>query len=276
MPQTLRNPFPILLFIIYLEHYVPVSDLVGTAWRIIDSGEVSPAYSAAADEAILDARIREEVPDTLHFYVRDRPTVSIGYNTQLESSVDMHELKERNVEVVRRVSGGSAIYTDPGQLIFSLVVGSSLLPSDINRSYSVACSAVIAGIATLGIVAEHKPINDIVVNGSKISGSAQLRRGSAVLHHGTILVDADIEAIESVIGPGGGAKSSVARKKMTTLGAVLGFIPDMKSVKDSIARGIATSFGVSILPGDLTAGEKKDILRLISEKYGSTSWNYGR
>lgn len=257
------------------DHYVLVFDRRSTEWRLIDSGKVSPAYSAAADEAILNARAQGSVPDTLHFYVRDRPTVSIGHNTPLDGSVNMDELRKRDVEVVRRISGGSAIYTDSGQLIFSLVLSCSFLPSDINESYAVACSALIAGMSVFGISAEHKPINDLVVGGAKISGSAQLRRGGAVLHHGTILVDADIKAIEAVIKPAGGKGSPAVHKKMTTLRDILGVAPDMKSVKESIAKGIADSFKVSLAPGTLTADEEREALQLVEEKYGSRKWNYG-
>lgn len=246
------------------------------AWRLVDSGEVSPEYSAAADEAILNARMRGAVPDTVHFYVRDRPTVSIGHNMPVEGSLYMEEVRRRGVAVIRRLSGGSAVYTDPGQLIFSLVLGGSLLPSDIERSYAVVCSAVIAGISAFGIAAEHKPVNDIMVNGSKISGSAQLRRGGAVLHHGTLLVDPDLAAIDAVIRPTGGGKSPpAARKKLTCLRELLGVAPEMQSVKESIARGIADSFGVILLPGKLSSGERAEIDRLIEEKYGSHNWNYG-
>ena len=240
-------------------------------WRLVDSGTVSPARSTATDEAILNARIRCTVPDTLHFYIRDRPSISIGYNKIVADSVFMEEAEKRGVDIVRRLSGGSAIYTDQGQLVFSVILDDSLLSSDIVKSYSEVCGAVIAGLSEFGIRAEHKPVNDILVDGSKISGSAQLRRGGAVLHHGTLLVDTDVDIIASTIRPSGGAGGS---KKLICLRDLLGADPGMQSVKDAIAKGFGDSFDATIVPGRLTPAEDAEIHELIEEKYGSRSWNY--
>jgi len=248
-----------------------MTEIAQASWRLVDSGVVSPARSAATDEAILNARIRCTVPDTLHFYIRDRPSISIGYNKAVANSVFMEEAEKRGVEIVRRLSGGSAIYTDQGQLVFSIILADSLLSSDIAKSYSEICGAVIAGLSIFGISAEHKPVNDILVNGSKLSGSAQLRRGGAVLHHGTLLVDTDVDAIASMIRPSGGAGGS---KKLICLRDLLGAPPRMQSVKDAIAKGFGEFFNATIVPGRLTPDEEADIQGLVGEKYGSRSWNY--
>lgn len=240
-------------------------------WRLVDSGIVSPARSAATDEAILNARIRCTVPDTLHFYIRDRPSISIGYNKAIANSVFMDEAEKRGVEILRRMSGGSAIYTDQGQLVFSVALADSLLSSDIVKSYSEVCGAVIAALSEFGIRAEHKPVNDILVDGSKISGSAQLRRGGAVLHHGTLLVDTDVDAIASLIKPSGGAGDS---KKLICLNDLLGAAPGMQSVKDAITKGFGDSFDATIVPGRLTPDEEAEIQTLMEEKYGLRSWNH--
>jgi lipoate---protein ligase len=241
------------------------------AWRLIDSGLVSPARSAATDEAILNARIRRAVPDTLHFYTRDRPSISIGYNKAVADSVFVDEVEKRGVDIIRRSSGGSAIYTDQGQLIFSVILSDSLLSSDIVESYSEVCGAVVSALSALGIRAEHKPVNDILVDGMKISGSAQLRRGGAVLHHGTLLVDTDVSAIPSIIRPADGGKGS---RKLTCLRSLLGASPGMQPVKDAIAEGFMGAFDADIMPGRLTSDEESEIRKLIEEKYGSRSWNY--
>ena len=238
-----------------------------TVWRLIDSGIIPPEASAATDEAILNARIRGDVPDTVHFYIRDRPSVSIGYNKSVADSINVDEAEKRGVAIVRRLSGGSAVYTDSGQLIFSLILSGSALPSDISESYGVVCSAVVEGLSALGVMAEHKPINDILVGGSKISGSAQLRRGGAILHHGTLMVDTDIDAIAAVIRSPGPAK------RLACLRELLGVAPDMQIVKRSIAKGIEDSFNVALEPAALTQSETAEIEKLVREKYASREWN---
>ncbi|MEM4262344.1 MAG: biotin/lipoate A/B protein ligase family protein [Thermoplasmata archaeon] len=244
-------------------------------WRLVDSGIVSPEFSVAADEAILNARLREFVPNTLHFYVRNCPCVSIGYNMPLKESVCMDEVGKRNVRLVRRFSGGSAVYTDQGQLIFALIIDSSFLPSDLLESYKRICEAVIRGLSYLGIKAEHKPVNDIVVGGLKISGSAQLRRGGIVLHHGTIMVDTDLDTLAAVIKPTRAKRSNPpVSKRVTCLRELLGRAPDMREVKSILSRGISESFGVTLREGALTPGEISDTERLIKEKYSLQEWTW--
>lgn len=245
------------------------------SWRLVDSGIVTPEFSAAADEAILNARIRERVPDTLHFYIREHPTISIGHNASIMDSIEVDEVRRRGVKVIRRFSGGSAVYTDSGQLIFAIIVSSSLLPSDIMKSYEKICTAVIAGLSELGITAKYTPINDICVGTLKISGSAQLRRGGAVLHHGTIIVDSDIDCLMAVLRHTKRAQGDLpAFKQVTSLRDLMGCAPEMRAIKRAIAKGLAQAFDVILWPGSLIPEERADIARLIAQKYGSHDWNW--
>lgn len=241
-------------------------------WRLIDSGIVPPPLSAALDEAILDARDREEVPNTLHFYIRDRPTVSVGQNERVERSVHLDEARRRGVCIIRRCSGGSAIYTDPGQLIFAAVVHRSELPSDIMRSYEFACGAIVTGLGRLGLEADYKPVNDILVDGRKVSGSAQLRRGNAILHHATLIVDLDPEAVRAVLRPKN--EESESPHNILGIGDLMGGIPSMEEIKGAITYGFSETFNADISLGELTAEERIRTEKLVSEKYGRDEWNF--
>jgi len=243
---------------------------------VVDSGVVSPEFSVASDEAILNARLRELVPDTLHFYIRNCPCISIGYNMPLKESVCIDEVAKRNVRLVRRFSGGSAVYTDPGQLIFALIIDSSYLPGDLLESYRRICEAVIRGLSYLGVRAEHKPVNDIVVDGLKISGSAQLRRGGIVLHHGTVMVDTDLDTLAAVIRPTKAKRSTPGAtfKRVTCLREILGKAPDMQDVKEFLRRGISETFGVTLKEMPLTQRELDDANRLMREKYSTQEWTW--
>lgn len=244
-------------------------------WRLVDSGVVSPEFSAASDEAIVNARLAGSVPNTVHFYTRDSPTISIGYNKSVEKSVFTEEAARRGVKIIRRFSGGSAVFTDRGQLVFALVLDASLLPSDLIESYEKVCGAVIRGLSVLGLKAEYKQVNDILVGGKKISGSAQLRRGGVVLHHGTMLVDTDLESLAAVLRPVQGRKGDLyAARQVTSLHEAMGEAPDMQDIKTALVRGISDAFGVTLYPGSLTMGEVEDIGGLIEEKYGSRGWNW--
>lgn len=243
-------------------------------WRIVDSNMVSPEFSVAADEAILSARNNAFVPNTLHFYIRELPTISLGHNRSVEDSVNLDAVNKLGISIIRRFSGGSAIYTDKGQLIFSLIIDQSLLPSDIVKSYEMICSAVISGLLELEIDAVFKPVNDIMVDGCKISGSAQLRRKNSILHHGTILVDTDLEPIQMSLKPAKKKNVSQGHVRLTTLSRVLGYVPEMNDVKKAIISGMKKTFGVSLIYEKLTDWELYEIERLIREKYGNFEWNW--
>jgi lipoate-protein ligase A len=245
------------------------------AWRILDSGLISPEESSATDEAILVARIKDLVPDTLHFYMRDRPTVSLGYFQKVNSAVDLDFCKSRSIGILRRMSGGSAIYTDEKQLIYAAVLKRDL--GNVRESYEKLCGAVILGLSMLGIKAKFKPLNDILVGGKKISGSAQMRRQGAILQHGTILVEDDFEAMFKALKVPEEKFKSIGLKhpvqKMTSL-KLEGYNCGMDELKNAIIMGYGDFFDTELIKAGLTDDEKKRVTRLAGSKYGKKEWNY--
>lgn len=240
------------------------------AWRLVDSGLVPPPESAALDEAILEAHIEGMVPNTLHFYGRSVPTVSVGYFQRVSESLDIEEVRRRGVAIVRRKSGGSSIYTDQGQLIFALVLHEEELPKDRAESFRVICSALAAALSSQGVDARYRPMNDIEVAGKKVSGSAQLRRKGSVLQHGTVIVDADLAAMDAVLKSKGAVRPS---DRVASLTSLLGKDIPMASVKDAIAENLGSAFGVSIEPSTLTEWERARVVRLVEERYSRDEWN---
>jgi len=239
-------------------------------WRLIDTDLASPAYTAACDEAIVRAREKNLVPNTLHFYRRDRPTISLGYFESVEDSVDMNVVRERGIQIVRRMTGGSAIYTDPGQIIYSAVIGKEFLPDDPNTIYETVCSAITRGLARLGLKAEFKPINDILINGKKVSGSAQKIERHCVIQHGTIIIDTDFDLMFKVLKTG--KKKVRCREQMTSLSEQLGRRVGVDEVKDAVKQGFSDIFEAYIRRGVLTHFEEKCIKHLIETKYGTEEY----
>ncbi|MDD1769027.1 MAG: lipoate--protein ligase family protein [Methanomassiliicoccales archaeon] len=239
-------------------------------WRLIDTDLASPAYTSAADEAIVMARQKNIAPNTLHLYRRDRPTVSIGYFENVEESVNLEVAKERGVQLVRRMSGGSAIFTDPNQIIYSVVVEKDMVPESPNETFPIVCGGIIKALNVFGIEAKFKPINDILVNGKKISGSAQTRKWDVVLQHGTLIVDADFALMFKVLRTK--KKKVKTQEGMTSLAKELGRVPPMDEVKAAVVKGFSQQFDVNIVKGVLTHFEQNAIERLIEEKYGKEEY----
>ncbi len=244
-------------------------------WRLVDSGFVSPAESAALDEAILEAHIAGLVPDTLHFYVRSVPTVSVGYFQKVSESLDIGACERLGVAVVRRKSGGSSVYTDSGQLIYGLVVGEDEVPKDRAESFQMVCSALARAISSLGVDAKYRPMNDVEIGGRKVSGNAQLRRKGSVLQHGTIIVDTDVAAMDSVLRVNRAKDPSAVKPsdRITTLAVVLGSAPPLALVKSCLVGEIEGTFGSKLELGALTDREHELVRKLVAERYGDKAWN---
>jgi lipoate-protein ligase A len=233
-------------------------------WRLVDSDLSSPQRSAACDEAMLLARQHRLVPNTLHLYRRERPTVSLGYFENVEEALDLEAVKRHGVELVRRVSGGSAIYTDPGQIIYAVVIDSEMVPESPNETFALICGGIIKALDILGLKAEFKPINDVLVNKRKISGSAQIRKAGVVLQHGTLMVDTDFDIMFDVLKM---RKAGRSRDSVTSLAKELGQAPSMDQVKRALVDGFSSTFDVIIEKGVLTRFEERKIEELVREKY---------
>ncbi len=234
--------------------------------RLVDSGLCHPLYSVALEEAILESCSEGLMPPTLHLYVRDRPTVSLGYFEKVDAAVDPQVILDEQVFLVRRMSGGSTIFTDQGQLIFSLTVDQRAIPKP-EDAYALTCGVIVKTLRSLGVEAEHKPPNDIVVRGRKISGSAQTRKRGMLMVHGTLLIDTDLDRMMRVLRPRQD-KHSRARGQMTCLRDELGRSPDMNEVKDALVRAFSEELDQRAVCIPVNEREKGRVSALIEEKYG--------
>ncbi len=206
------------------------------------------------------------MPPTLHLYVRDRPTVSLGYFEKVETAIDPQVLFDEDVFLVRRMSGGSTIFTDQGQLIFSLTIDQSAIPKP-EDAYALTCGVVVNTLEALGVKAEHKLPNDILVNGRKISGSAQTRKKGMLMVHGTLLVDTDLDRMMRVLRPKDD-KRSRTREEMTCLRDELERSPDMNQVKDALVQAFSNELEQRAVCIPVNEREKDRVKTLIEEKYG--------
>lgn len=163
-----------------------------TAWRLIELETRPAAENMALDEACMEAIAANRAPPTLRFYRWSPSAVSIGYFQSLSQEVYLDKCRERGVDVVRRRTGGGAVYHDhAGEITYSILAPEKHFPSGIGESYVHICNYLIKGLSLLGIDAQFAPVNDVVVNGQKISGNAQTRSKGILLQHGTLLFDLD-------------------------------------------------------------------------------------
>jgi lipoate-protein ligase A len=221
--------------------------------RFVDLGVVTPEYSVSADRFFLRSHSSAD-DDTLIVYSRDRPCISVGRYQNFNETINVGYAKEKGISVVRRVSGGSNIYSDTEQMTYSLIVSKDRLPDTKEGSFAVICGCLVRALAMLGIKGEHKPINDVLVNGKKISGAAQARSRSAVLQHGTIILDVNEDVVSSSL-------KDVKQRSydgLTSMKECLGVIPSRSVITNAVMNGFAEVFG-PLTASELSADEDREI-----------------
>ena len=251
-------------------------------WRLIDMRIEDAPTQMAIDEAIAMARIKENTPNTIRLYRWKPSAVSIGYFQSIEKEVNLPACMEHGVDVIRRITGGGAVYHDyDGEITYSLVAPETdpRMPADILESYELICGAIANGLATLGVEAEFKPVNDIVAGGKKISGNAQTRRHGVVLQHGTIIVDSDIRRMFQVLRVSDAKISDkliqAVEDRVTNLRRYLGRLVGFDEARAALVKGFEDTFEVALQPGELTEAETRLVKRL-HEKYSSREWVFQR
>jgi lipoate-protein ligase A len=201
----------------------------------------------------------------------------------MDQEVNLQACKELGVDVIRRITGGGAVYHDyNGEVTYSIITKEEnpLVPKGIGESYGVICSGIILGLKRLGVEATFSPINDILVNGKKISGNAQTRRWGIVLQHGTILLNTDIKTMFKVL------KVSQAKiddkmirsveERVTTLNRELEGKVEFGEVVNALKAGFEEALNMEIYEERLTAEEIELAEELAQSKYRTDKWNFLR
>ncbi|MFH0737246.1 MAG: biotin/lipoate A/B protein ligase family protein [Candidatus Micrarchaeota archaeon] len=242
-------------------------------WRVILFSEYDAFMNMAIDEAV-SGSVAAGGPPTIRFYGWNPSAVSIGYFQSLEAEVDTDRCLLEGVDVVRRRTGGGAVYHDrSGEITYSVIGKEELFPKDILASYRLICGHIIDSLASLGIASEFKPINDITVNGKKISGNAQTRRGGVLLQHGTVLFSVDVDRMFSVLKVSDEKikDKMIANAKERVTSISLQRTVSRELVLEALLEGFTKGKGYRI--GEISEKELADATHLAKTRYMEKSWN---
>jgi lipoate-protein ligase A len=247
-------------------------------WRVIDYTENDAFTNMAIDEAVSEQVGAGTSPPTIRFYGWKPSAVSIGYFQSLEKEVDTARCEDTGVDIVRRRTGGGAVYHDNfGEITYSIIAREELFPKDIIASYRVICGWIIDSLAILGIKAEFKPINDIIANGKKISGNAQTRRGGVLLQHGTILYSVDVDKMFSLLKV---SDEKIKDKMIATVKErVTSIVQQNQSItRDATYRALVQGFTneKEFDFDSLTQNEIAITTELAKTRYKTKEWNWMR
>ncbi|PID85656.1 MAG: lipoate--protein ligase [Chloroflexi bacterium] len=230
-----------------------------------------PRLNLALEEFLL-RHVRLEEPILL-FYVNE-PSVILGRNQNVWEEVDWDYVEKNGVSVVRRLSGGGAVYHDEGNLNFSFIsTGSENL-----HNFRMFTEPVIRVLNQLGVPAELHGKSDIYAGGKKMSGNAQYLSGQRMVSHGTILFNSDLEALLHALNPGQVQIASRAvqsiRAKVTN---IIDWLPemDMTVLRKELLTGIFEGYD-AIPTYELTEAEWAKVWEMKAARYDTWEWNNGR
>jgi len=238
----------------------------------------------AIDESVLILRNGDSAPNTLRFYLWSPSAVSIGRFQTVETEVHLENCRIEGVDVVRRVTGGGAVYHDcDGEITYSVVAKTGDLgTADIALLYAKLYAGIAKGLQTLGVKSDFcegtsKACPNLTVRGRKISGSAQTHRGGVVLQHGTLLLNVNLGRMFTFLRvPWAATRADVinaARGKITSVDEELKRRISVDESARALAEGFSRALGIELAEGELTSREASLAAKLLNEKYSCDAWN---
>jgi lipoate-protein ligase A len=245
-------------------------------WKLIPGAPTPPLVNMALDEVLAERVGRGERPPTLRIWGWSQPCIVLGRFQSVRNEVDEDAAERNGVQIVRRISGGGAMFIEPeGAITWSIYAPQELVKGmTFAESYAHFDSWVVAALRDLGIDAWYEPLNDITSAGGKIGGAAQSRRSGAVLHHTTMAYDMNIPLMTQVLRIGReklsdkGVKSADRRvgplRQQTSL--------PRQTIIDHMVNHFAATFGLEddeLMPDEIAEAEAR-----VTERFGTREWIY--
>jgi len=246
-------------------------------WEIIHTGSERPQLQMALDQVLAEEVGEGRRGPTLRIWEWDQPAVVIGSFQSVKNEVDVENADRYGFQVVRRISGGGAMFMDAGAVItYSIYAPVDLVQGmSFADSYAFLDEWVIVALQSLGIDASYQPLNDITSTKGKIGGAAQKRLGTgAVLHHVTMSYDMDGDRMVEVLRIGREKMSDKgtrsANKRVDPIRSQTG-LPRAEIIERLIATFRRLYGGTD---GAITADERARAEELVAEKFGTEDWLY--
>lgn len=233
--------------------------------------ETDPYFNLAAEEYIL-----KNIEDDVFMLWQNSPSVVVGKHQNALAEINLAYLTKKGIPVIRRISGGGTVFHDKGNLNYTVIT------SEKNRErlidFKKFSQPIIEFLKTLNIVANFEGKNNLVVENKKISGNAAHVFKNRVMHHGTLLVDSNLDILEKAIKPSNlifedRAVQSV-RAKVGNLNEFINPKLDVSAFIDLLSNFLLEFHAVPEIKS-LTEFQKNKITLLAEEKYNSWDWNFG-
>ena len=254
-------------------------------WRLLDTGVQRAPFNMALEKVLLASCAGGTAPNTLHL-LEFFPCVLLGYSQSAENEINENYCMAHNIEINRRIGGGGCIYMDGGTLGWEIIakknapgiISAPGIPGGLNEMYSKLCGAVVAALANFALSAVYRPLNDVEINGRKISGTGGTELDDSFIFHGTILVDFDAgtmsKALKIPVKKKHGELPGI-KQRTICMKELLGQAPPMDEVKKSLTKAFAQTLGIEFIKSGLLAEEIKSLNEELP-LFSSEKWIYGK
>ena len=236
----------------------------------LETGSTDPRYNLAFEEYVL----RNYTQGDILILWQNANAIIVGRNQNAEAEINKAFVAEHDILVVRRNTGGGTVYHDMGNLNYSFITDVDGLERDTLHRF---LTPVVKALQGLGLEAEASGRNDILVSGKKVSGTAQQLLNGRILHHGTLLFDADTSVLAGALNPD---PTKYQSKGIASVRSRVG------NIREQLADNMDIAGFWQYLKGALLAGETVQIQlnerdlqaieKLKAEKYDTWEWNFGR
>lgn len=226
-----------------------------------------PYFNIASEEYLL----KQKKENFIYLWINS-PAVIVGNNQNTVEEVNLSYAEETGIKIVRRLTGGGAVYHDFGNICYTVIA-----PYDQKvDNYRKFTAPVIGYLKTLGVNAEFAGRNDILIDGKKFSGNAQTIYKDRILHHGTILFKTDMTVLGKVLNP---SKIKIESKGIKSVRSrvvnVYDVLPEKMSAEE-FYKGLCEYFKRTCGEYVFTDDDLKIINELKNEKYSAYEWNVGK
>lgn len=239
--------------------------------RYLKNPSTNPYYNMAFDEYCLESL---PIDEPVFFLWQNRPAVIVGYNQEVNTEVNLDYLKEKGIDLVRRVTGGGAVYHDLENLNYTIVGRSE----DLERDYPEYAALMMKALQALGVPATLSGRNDILVEGKKVSGFAKRVCKNRLMVHGTLMYNVDVNVLSHVLNPSTTKLQSKGiasvRSRVTNLCNYLPELSDIQAFKNRLEEILSNNY--SDAEYKLSEADLAHIQQLTDEKFATWEWNYGR
>ena len=239
--------------------------------RYLESPSTDPAFNLALEQVVFDRLPRSE--EYFMLWQNDNAII-VGRHQNTHQEIDAAFVQAHGIQVVRRLSGGGAVYHDLGNLNFTFVVDAA---RSLGLDLKLFCQPVARALGRMGVKAEVTGRNDIAIDGRKFSGNAQYVRDERVMHHGTILFDSDLSVVSQALAPSAEKLSAKGvasvRSRVTNVKPYLSPGVTLADFKEQL---VAAMFeGTDMQPYQFTPEDLQAAQRLRESRYATWAWNYG-